>query len=114
MFNLTIVYTIEDIIMNLTEAVKKFGKIKENLNAMHDALTAIEATGAAGGGLVKVCMNANFSLVSITIDPFLLEGKDVKMIEDLIIAAHHDAKEKVKEKTQQDFDMDFEDMPDFK
>jgi len=100
--------------MDLTDAIRNFGKIKENLNAVHDALNKIEATGVAGGGLVRMCMNANFSLVSITIDPFLLEGKDVKMIEDLIISAHHDAKEKIKEKTHQDFNMNLGDIPDFK
>jgi len=100
--------------MNLSDAIKNFGKIKENFDTMHDALSKIEATGAAGGGLVRVCMNANFSLVSITIDPFLLEEKDVKMIEDLILSAHHDAKEKVKEKTQQDFKMDLGDIAEFK
>jgi DNA-binding YbaB/EbfC family protein len=50
--------------------------------------------GSAGGGAVKVVMNAQRDVLSVTIDPEVLEGGDAEMLEDLLLSALRDAKQK--------------------
>ena len=59
------------------------------------AETEIEAT--AGGGMVTVVMNGVKQVNRITIDPEVVSKDDVEMLEDLIVAAIHDAHRKVDE-----------------
>ncbi len=82
------------------------GKAKEmqaKFQAMQDEIAEMEATGQAGGGLVRVALSGKFEMKSLKIDPSLFKEDDVEVIEDLILAAHNDAKSKVesamKEKT---------------
>ena len=57
--------------------------------------TDVSATGSAGGDLVQIKLSGNLMILSLKIDPSLLEAKDAKMLEDLIIAAHDNAKDKI-------------------
>jgi nucleoid-associated protein EbfC len=82
------------------------GKAKEmqaKFQAMQEEIAEMEATGQAGGGLVQVALSGKFEMKSLKIDPSLFKEDDVEVIEDLILAAHNDAKSKVesamKEKT---------------
>ena len=59
----------------------------------------LEAEGTAGGGLVKVLVNGKSMVTNVTIDPSLLVADEIDILEDLILAAHNDAKEKVQQKT---------------
>lgn len=64
---------------------------------MMDAQTKIEqhtVDGSSGGGMVKVSMSGKGDLKTIKIDSNLLLPEDVEVLEDLIIAAFRDAKEK--------------------
>jgi DNA-binding YbaB/EbfC family protein len=62
-----------------------------------------EVEGSAGGGMVKVVLNGANQLVSIKIDPEVVDPKDVEMLEDLIVAAHSNAMEKIKEISESTF-----------
>ena len=65
------------------------GKAKEmqaKFQAMQEQIADLEASGQSGGGLVKLTLSGKFELKSLKIDTTL---------EDLIIAAHNDAKAKV-------------------
>ena len=82
------------------------GKAKEmqaKFQAMQDEIAEMEATGQAGGGLVQVVLTGKFEMKSLKIDTSLFREDDVEVLEDLILAAHNDAKSKVeaamKEKT---------------
>jgi DNA-binding YbaB/EbfC family protein len=82
------------------------GKAKEmqaKFQAMQEEIAEMEATGQAGGGLVRVALTGKFEMKSLKIDPSLFKEDDVEVLEDLILAAHNDAKSKVeaamKEKT---------------
>lgn len=46
---------------------------------------------SAGGGMVKVTMNGRQELQSVSIDPAVLEGNDVEMLQDLILSAVNEA-----------------------
>jgi DNA-binding YbaB/EbfC family protein len=74
------------------------GKVKEmqaKMQEMQEGLSALEVTGQSGGGLVKVTLSGKGDMRSVSIDPSLVKPEDAEMIEDLIVAAHNDAKTKV-------------------
>ena len=78
----------------ITEAKKMQEKMKET----QEALKKIEVEGISGGDMVRVLMNGDGELKKISLnDSLLKESKEV--IEDLIVAAHNDAKSKLKKKT---------------
>ncbi|WP_442580393.1 YbaB/EbfC family nucleoid-associated protein [Mesorhizobium sp. ASY16-5R] len=74
------------------------GKAKEmqaKFQAMQDEIAGIEASGQSGGGLVSVTLTGKFDMKSLKIDPSLFKEDEVEILEDLILAAHNDAKAKV-------------------
>ena len=76
-------------------------KMQENMKKTQDALKKIEVEGMAGGNSVKVIMNGDGELKKIIFqDGLLKETKEI--IEDLIVAAHNDAKSKLKKKTSEE------------
>ena len=60
-----------------------------------EADRVVEAEGVSGAGLVKVRLNGKGGLNAISIDPSLLREGEGEILEDLIVAAHNDAKIKV-------------------
>ena len=71
------------------------------MNETQEALKAIEIEGVSGGGTIKLIMNGDGGLKKINIDEKLLkESKEI--IEDLLVAAHNDAKTKLKKKTSEE------------
>lgn len=83
------------------------GKAKEmqaKFQSMQDEIAGLEATGQSGGGLVTVTLSGKFELKKLTLDPSLLKEGEGEILEDLILAAHNDARTKVEavmqEKTQ--------------
>lgn len=80
------------------------GKAKEiqaRLQTVQDEIASMEATGQAGGGLVKVTLTGKFEMKKLDIDASLFREDDVEILEDLILAAHNDAKVKVEEAMQE-------------
>lgn len=80
------------------------GKAKEmqaKFQAMQDEIANIEASGQAGGGLVTVTLSGKFEMKSLKIDPSLFKEDDIEVLEDLILAAHNDAKTKVEQTMQE-------------
>ena len=74
------------------------GKAKEmqaKFQGMQEELATIEASGQAGGGMVTVTLSGKFEMKSLKIDPSLFKEDDVEVLEDLILAAHNDAKAKL-------------------
>ena len=81
--------------VNPFEMMKNLKNVEANANKMKDELGKISATGSSGGNIVKVTLNGKFEMLSIEIDP-IAQG-DVPMLQDLIVAAHHNAMEKIQE-----------------
>ncbi|GAI16126.1 unnamed protein product [marine sediment metagenome] len=80
----------------MREAQKLQAKLLEELRK-------IKVEGSAGGGMVRIEMDGEQTVISVKIEPQILEDKDISMLEDLILAAFNDAKKKVTEKTQESF-----------
>ena len=80
------------------------GKAKEmqaKFQSMQEELATIEAMGQSGGGLVKVTLSGKFEMKSLKVDPSLFKEDDIEVLEDLILAAHNDAKAKVEQVMQE-------------
>ncbi len=84
------------------------GKVKEmqeKMQTMQAELENIEVEGVSGAGMVKVTLSGKGTMKGLSIDPSLINPADVEMLEDLIMAAHNDAKAKseaaMAEKTQE-------------
>ena len=75
--------------------------MSEKMKETQEALKKIEIEGISGGNSVKVIMNGDGDLKKITFDNALFkESKEI--LEDLIVAAHNDAKSKLKKKTSEE------------
>ncbi|MBL0370503.1 YbaB/EbfC family nucleoid-associated protein [Rhizobium sp. KVB221] len=73
------------------------GKVKEMQAKMEKAqaeIAALSIEGKSGGGLVTVILDGKGQMSAIKIDPSLFKEDDVEILEDLIVAAHKDAKDK--------------------
>ena len=73
------------------------GKVKEmqaKMEKMQEEIAALEVSGTSGGGLVSVTLDGKGNLKGLKIDPSLFKEDDVEILEDLIVAAHKDAKDK--------------------
>ncbi|MEE8597773.1 MAG: YbaB/EbfC family nucleoid-associated protein [bacterium] len=80
----------------MQEAQKLQAKLLEELRK-------VKVEGSAGGGMVRIEMDGEQTVISVKIEPQILEDKDISMLEDLILAAFNDAKKKVTEETQESF-----------
>lgn len=88
----------------MKELLGLMGKAKEiqaRLQTVQDEIAAMEASGQAGGGLVKVTLTGKFEMKKLDIDASLFKEDAVEILEDLILAAHNDAKTKVEEAMQE-------------
>lgn len=74
--------------------MKKAGEMQEKMQAMQEEAANAEVSGSAGGGLVSVTMSGKGEMRGLSIDPSLFKDEDVEILEDLIMAAHNDAKAK--------------------
>ena len=76
-------------------------KMQEKMKETQDMLKKIEVEGVSGGDAVKLIMNGDGDLKKITFaDTAIKESKEI--FEDLIVAAHNDAKSKLKKKTSEE------------
>ena len=86
---------------DLLGMMSKAKEMQAKFQAMQEEIAGIEATGQAGGGLVQVTLAGKFEMRALKIDPSLFKEDDVEVLEDLILAAHNDAKAKVEAVMQQ-------------
>lgn len=80
---------------NLTEMLKQAQSLQGRMAEMQAKLEAHEVIGAAGGGMVTVVLNGKGEMRRVGIDPSLVQPSEAGVLEDLIVAAHRDAKTKV-------------------
>ena len=86
---------------NLGQIMKQAQEMQDKMAQMQDRLSAEEVTGQAGGGMVQVTLNGKYEMQKIKIDSSLAGADDVEVLEDLIVAAQNDAKNKVEVMVQE-------------
>ena len=91
--------------MDFLKMMKQAKEMQEQMGSLQEQIIDIEVEGVAGAGLVKVTLNGKSDLKGLKIDPSLLKEDEGEILEDLIMAAHTDARAKVEmaiqEKTQE-------------
>ena len=75
--------------------MKQATELKSKMEAMQAELDRIEVEGAAGGGLVTVKLSGKGDLRGTRIDDLLLKPDQKEILEDLLVAAHADARRKL-------------------
>ncbi len=86
---------------DFTNLISQAKKMQEKMKETQEALKKIEVEGISGGNAVRVTMNGDGELQKISLEDTLLkESKEI--VEDLIVAAHNDAKSKLKKKTSEE------------
>jgi DNA-binding YbaB/EbfC family protein len=85
---------------NLQQLMKQAQKMQQQLATAQAELAETEVSGTAGGGLVTVTMTAAGEFQSVKIDPKAVDPDDVETLEDLVLAAIHNASEAAKAMTE--------------
>ncbi len=80
---------------NLGNMLKQAQQMQARMQEMQARLEAQEVEGSAGAGMVKVTLTGKGDLRRVAIDPSLMTAEDREVLEDLLVAAHADAKQKV-------------------
>jgi len=83
---------------NLQKMLKTAKEMQEKLQK---ELAEIRIEGSSGGGMVNVILDGTKSLISLQIEPEVVNKDDVEMLQDLIMAAFNDAGAKVDENLSQ-------------
>jgi DNA-binding YbaB/EbfC family protein len=86
---------------NILGMMKQAAELKSKMEAMQSELDQIEVEGSSGGNLVTVKINAKGELKSVSIDPSLMKPDETEIVEDLIVAAHGDARRKAERVLQE-------------
>ena len=76
---------------NMQQLLKQAQKMQRDLAAAQEELASTEVEGSAGGGLVTATVTGAGQVVSIRIDPNVVDSDDVETLEDLVVAAINDA-----------------------
>jgi len=80
--------------MNIGQMMKQVQDMQAKMADMQKRLSEVEMQGQSGGGMVTATMNGKGELKKIKIDPKLADPAEIEMLEDLIVAACGDAKNK--------------------
>lgn len=82
---------------NMGNLLKKAQQLQEKMAKMQEELGERTVETSAGGGMVTVVANGKQEIVSIKIDPEVVDANDIEMLEDLILAAVNDALNQAKQ-----------------
>lgn len=82
---------------DLMSMMKKAQELQGKMSEMQSELEAMEIAGSAGAGMVTVTLNGKGVMKGLTVDPSLIKPDEAEILEDLILAAHNDARSKVEQ-----------------
>jgi len=86
---------------DFSKILDKAKELEKKMKESQEAIKKIEVTGNSGGDLVQVKLNGEGEMIEIKISEKLL-NEEKNIIEDLIKAAHHNAKSSLKSKTSEE------------
>jgi hypothetical protein len=82
---------------DLMSMMSKAKELQDKMQALQEELAGMTAEGVSGAGLVTVTVSGRNELKSVRIDPSLLKPDEGEILEDLIVAAHNDARTKAEQ-----------------
>jgi nucleoid-associated protein EbfC len=80
---------------------KLMKQLQQAQERMQQEIAALRIESTAGGGMVSVTMDGQKNVVSLTIDPQVVNKDDVEMLQDLVLAAVNDAARKIDQAIQE-------------
>ena len=80
---------------NMQSMLKQAQKMQEDMAAKQEELESREYEVSAGGGVVSVKINGKKEIISVKIEPEVVDPDDVETLEDLVVAAVNEAIKKV-------------------
>ena len=86
---------------DFSDILSRAKKMKDEMQKAQESIKKIQVEGVSGGNLVKVILRGDYEMKSIFIDSKAKNEKE-EIINDLIIAAYNDAKDKLKKKTSEE------------
>jgi DNA-binding YbaB/EbfC family protein len=87
---------------NIGDILKQAKEMQARMAEAQERLGTVEAIGVAGGGLVEVTLTGKGDMRRIRIDPTLAAPGERAILEDLVVAAHNDARTKVEMLVQEE------------
>ena len=87
---------------NLGEMMKQAQQMQAKMQEMQSRLGDIEVTGQSGAGMVTVTVNGKSEMKKIKLDKGVVDPEDIEVLEDLIVAAFNDAKNKVEQQVSEE------------
>jgi hypothetical protein len=82
---------------DISQLMRQAQQMQAKIAEAQKKLEAMEVEGSAGGGMVKIKLSGKNSLISIAIDPSLMVADEREILEDLVKAAHDDARRKLED-----------------
>jgi len=83
--------------MNIKQLMSQAQNMQKQMQEMQEKVAKTNVEGRAGGGMVVIKARGDWSLEKVQIDPSLLKEEEKEMLEDLIVAAFSDLKQKIEE-----------------
>ncbi len=80
---------------NLAGLMKQAGEMQKKMEEMQATLEAATLEGSAGAGMVSVLISGKGDLRAVRIDPKVADPNEIEILQDLLIAAHADARRKM-------------------
>ncbi len=80
--------------------MKQAKEMQAKMEAAKTQVADLVAEGQSGGGMVRLTLSGEGHMQTLTIDPAMADKDEIEILEDLVIAAYHDAKVKMDQKQQ--------------
>ena len=82
---------------NLAGLMKQASQMQAKMQEMQAKMEAMEVEGVSGAGMVTVTLSGKGDMKRLKVDPKLIDPGETEMLEDLVVAAHADARRKVEQ-----------------
>ena len=83
---------------NFNNMMKQAQELQNKMSEAQKKVEQLEAEGSSGGGMIKIIIDGKNLVKSVHIDDSLINSEEKEILEDLIVAAFNDAKEKIQKK----------------
>ena len=83
---------------NFNNMIKQAQDLQKKMAEAQEKVEKLEAEGISGGGIVKITINGKNNVTSVNIDETAIDKNEKEILEDLIVAAFNDARDKIQRK----------------
>ena len=83
---------------NFNNMIKQAQDLQKKMAEAQEKVETLEAEGISGGGIVKITINGKNNVPSVNIDETAIDKNEKEILEDLIVAAFNDARDKIQRK----------------